>query len=329
MRSLRRSRSFPRPYRDAGDQAAEMLAEASGEVPGRAALAAYLDANPLASAIDELEAKSRTLMVAIEAAASTLAALTDQRDAARSALRALQHELIDQRVRNASSLPQVQLASIAAVPAGPASRSPRAVAMVVGAATLPAVMVACAGCQLDGDQTLDCVTRTLHHQARDRLGPIHLHPMPAVGLSAWQVRPVRWAFFFLAVATLASLNGASNMMFDTGWHVTLSLAFCSAYLCAVVRVPFAQCLGSPGLLILATLAAYLWIGGAVVALTDGASLQGNMVVLRVVLSAVLIVGDGAWRCGRLAAHGCGPIAVVHTLHPSGSLHSHADDALSG
>ena len=78
------------------------------------------------------------------------------------------------------------------------------------------------------------------------------------------------------------------MMFDTGWHVTLGLACCSAYLCAVVRVPFAQCLGSPGLLILATLAAYLWIGGAVVALTDG-SLQGNIVVLRVVLAAALIV----------------------------------------
>ena len=128
-------------YRDASDQASVMLAESSDEAPKQTALAAHLDANPLASAIDELEAKSRTLTVAIEAAASTLAALTDERDAARSALRALQHELIDQRVRNASSLPQVQLASIAAVPAGPASRSPGAVAMVVGAATLPAVIV--------------------------------------------------------------------------------------------------------------------------------------------------------------------------------------------
>ena len=115
-----------------------------------------------------------------------------------------------------------------------------------------------------------------------------MQSMSTAGLSAWQVRPVRLAFFFLAVATLASLNGASNMMFDTGWHVTLGLACCSAYLCAAVRVPFAQCLGIPGLLILATLAAYLWIGGAVVALTGG-SLQGNIVVLRVVLAAALIV----------------------------------------
>ena len=130
-----------------------------------------------------------------------------------------------------------------------------------------------------------------------------MHPMPAVGLSAWQVRPVRWAFFFLAVATLAGLNGASNMMFDTGWHVTLSLAFCSAYLCAVVRVPFGQCLGSPGLLILGALAAYLWIGGAVVALTDGASLQGNIVVLRVVLAAVLIVGTALGAAAALRCMG--------------------------
>ena len=155
-------------YRDAGDQAAEMLAEASGEVPGRAALAAYLDANPLASAIDELEAKSRTLMVAIEAAASTLAALTDQRDAARSALRALQHELIDQRVRNASSLPQVQLASIAAVPAGPASRSPRTVAMVVGAATLPAVIVLVLVANLMGTKPL--IASLVHFIIRRGIG---------------------------------------------------------------------------------------------------------------------------------------------------------------
>ena len=124
-------------YREASDQ----TAEASGEVPRGAVLAAYLDANPLASAIDELEAKSRTLTVAIEAAASALASLTDERDAARSALRELQHELIEQRVRNASSVPQVQLASIAAVPAGPASRSPRSVAMIIGAATLPGALV--------------------------------------------------------------------------------------------------------------------------------------------------------------------------------------------
>ena len=123
--------------------------------------------------------------------------------------------------------------------------------------------------------------------------------MSAVGLPPWQIKPVRLVFFLLAAATLASFNGASNMLFDTGWHVTLGLVFCCAYLWAVVRVPFEQCLGVPSFLILATLATYLWIGGTVAVLTDSASLQNNIVVLRVVLSAAVIVATALGAAAAL------------------------------
>ena len=114
--------------------------------------------------------------------------------------------------------------------------------------------------------------------------------LPALGSSPWQTKPVLLAFYLLAAATLISFNSLSNMLIGTGWHVTLGLGLASIYLCAVVRVPFSQCLGSPGLLILATLISYLWIGGSVVAFEHGiAQLRDNVVIPRIVLAAALVV----------------------------------------
>ena len=113
---------------------------------------------------------------------------------------------------------------------------------------------------------------------------------PALGPSSWQRNPALPTFYLLAAATLVNFNNLSNMLIGTGWHVTLGLALACIYLCAVVRVPFNRCLGTPGLLILATLASYLWIGGSVVALEQGAApLRDNIVILRVVLAGALMV----------------------------------------
>ena len=102
--------------------------------------------------------------------------------------------------------------------------------------------------------------------------------------------PALLTFFLLAAATLVNFNNLSNMLIGTGWHVTLGLALACIYLCAVVRVPFSGCLGSPGLLILAVLASYLWIGASVAALEHGtAPLRDNIVILRVVLAGALVV----------------------------------------
>ena len=97
--------------------------------------------NPLAVAIEDIEAKSRTLAAGVEAAANRMALLTAERDADRAVLQALREEVIDLQVHNASALSRVRLASTAVVPAGPASRSPASVATVAGVAALPAVVV--------------------------------------------------------------------------------------------------------------------------------------------------------------------------------------------
>ena len=99
------------------------------------------------------------------------------------------------------------------------------------------------------------------------------------------------------------------MLFGTGWHVTLGLVFCSAYLWTVVRVPFGQCLGIPGFLILATLATYLWIGGTVAVLTDSASLLDNIVVMRVVLAAAVVIAAALGAAAALQRIGADRLLV--------------------
>ena len=92
-------------------------------------------------AIAAIEAANRALAVAIEAENNSLVLLTDERDAARSVLRALRDEVANQRINNAVSMAQVRIGVAAAVPTHPASRSPSAMAMIAGAAVLPAAIV--------------------------------------------------------------------------------------------------------------------------------------------------------------------------------------------
>lgn len=132
-------------------------------------------------------------------------------------------------------------------------------------------------------------------------------------LRSWGVRPVALALYLLAAATLVSFNGFSNMVFDAGWHVTLALGMVCIFLCAVVRIPFGQCLGGPGSLILAALFCYLWIGGSVAALAAGASLLpllDNIVVLRVVLAALVIVGVALAAAATLPRIGAERLLLV-------------------
>ena len=76
--------------------------------------------------------------------------------------------------------------------------------------------------------------------------------------SAFPVR--RIAFWLVAVTTLVNANHFLNMMSGTGWPATLGLTFCCTFLCLTVRLPLRHVLGTPGSLIVAALASYLFIG---------------------------------------------------------------------
>ena len=128
----------------------------------------------------------------------------------------------------------------------------------------------------------------------------------------WGIRPVAVAFYLLAAATLVSFNGLSNMMFDTGWHVTLGLGLCCIFNCAVVRIPFGQCLGSPGFFILAALFSYLWVGGSV-AMMAGTSLRhllDEIVIARVALAALLIVAAALGAAATVRRVGADRLVLV-------------------
>ena len=92
-------------------------------------------------AIAGIDAANRALAAEIEAENNRLALLTEERDAARSVLRALRDEVANQRINNAVSMAQVRIGVAAAAPTHPASRSPAAIAMIAGAAALPAAVV--------------------------------------------------------------------------------------------------------------------------------------------------------------------------------------------
>ena len=70
----------------------------------------------------------------------------------------------------------------------------------------------------------------------------------------------RLVFWSIAVLCLVNVNHFLNMTIGTGWPATLALAICCAFLCLTVRFPWWRTLGSPGVLLLAALIFYLFIG---------------------------------------------------------------------
>lgn len=115
---------------------------------------------------------------------------------------------------------------------------------------------------------------------------------PLVGLPARRSsvsRFIRLGFWTLGVLTLVNLNHFFNMTVGTGWPITLGVAFCCALLCLLVRIPLRRNLGLPGLLIVATLVSYLFIGLSVALVTDVEWYLADITIPFRVGLAVLIV----------------------------------------
>lgn len=102
-------------------------------------------------------------------------------------------------------------------------------------------------------------------------------------------RPVRFAFWLLAVATLTNWNHLANMTVGRGTYVNLGLALCCVFLFLVVRLPLRRALGIPGFLIVAALISYLIIGLSVALITDFAWYSINATLPFHVGLAVLII----------------------------------------
>ena len=110
-------------------------------------------------------------------------------------------------------------------------------------------------------------------------------------------RPVIFMFWLVAVMTQLSLNHASNMIFGTGWFVTLGLALCSMFLVLAVRIPFQQALGLPGCLIVSALIFYVVIGAGVALVTDAEWRMTHYRLPFYVGLAVLVIvasASGSW-----------------------------------
>lgn len=72
--------------------------------------------------------------------------------------------------------------------------------------------------------------------------------------------PVQVGFWSLAIMTLTNINHLLHLTIGIGWFSLLGLATCCVLLCLVVRIPLRRALGCPGLLIIAALLSYLFIG---------------------------------------------------------------------
>ena len=108
---------------------------------------------------------------------------------------------------------------------------------------------------------------------------------------------VIFMFWLVAIMTQISLNHVSNMVFGTGWFVTLGLALCSIFLVLAVRIPFQQVLGPPGCLIVSALIFYVVIGAGVLLVTDaGWKMDHYRLPFYVGLAVLVIVASasGSW-----------------------------------
>lgn len=110
-------------------------------------------------------------------------------------------------------------------------------------------------------------------------------------------RLVIFMFWLVAVMTQLSLNHASNMIFGTGWFVTLGLVLCSMFLVLTVRIPFQQALGLPGCLVVSALIFYMVIGAGVALVTDAEWRMAHYRLPFYVGLAVLVIvasASGSW-----------------------------------
>lgn len=87
-----------------------------------------------------------------------------------------------------------------------------------------------------------------------------------------ELRPLplstRFAFWSVAVLSLINVNHFLNMTVGTGRLATLALAVCCTFLCLVVRSSLRRVLGLPGLMFLAAVASYLFIGLSAALVTE-------------------------------------------------------------
>lgn len=74
------------------------------------------------------------------------------------------------------------------------------------------------------------------------------------------VLPAQVGFWSSAIITLTNINQLLHLTIGTGWFGLLGLATCCVFLCLVVRIPLGQAVGLPGLLIVAALLSYLFLG---------------------------------------------------------------------
>ena len=79
--------------------------------------------------------------------------------------------------------------------------------------------------------------------------------------------PVQIGFWSLAIMTLININELLHLTIGTGWFSLLGLVICCVLLCLVVRIPLRMALGGPGVLIIAVLLSYLFIGLSVAFVT--------------------------------------------------------------
>lgn len=79
--------------------------------------------------------------------------------------------------------------------------------------------------------------------------------------------PVQMGFWLLASMILVNIDHLLNLTIGTGWPSDLGIAICCVLLCLVVRIPLRRAVGPPGLLIVAALFSYLFIGLSVAFVT--------------------------------------------------------------
>ena len=107
-----------------------------------------------------------------------------------------------------------------------------------------------------------------------------------------QAPPAQVGFWSLAIMTLTGTNQFLHLTIGSGWLGLLGLATCCVLLCLVVRIPLRRAVGLPGLLIVAALLSYLFIGLSVSFVTSLPWFwyaADPMFPLRIGLAALIVV----------------------------------------